>query len=144
MRLKRFPTVNLLLHTPAINLCPTSRCGMPVKILLVGSVAGNIDQLTKRVTNANEKAGPFEAVLCVGRFFAEGDASAACPAWFSACVNGTTALAVPTYFVGGDGVRFIAYECAVQMLDAAGIGAIGGSNRTRVPHVTNTVRGCTC
>lgn len=76
---------------------------MAVKILLVGPVLGNIEALLKRVRSANEKAGPFEAVFCVGRFFAEGDAGAACPAWFKDCLDGTMPFPVPLYFVGGDG-----------------------------------------
>jgi hypothetical protein len=84
---------------------------MPVKILLVGPVAGKLDTLVKRINSATSKAGPFAGVFCVGQFFEDGDAGADCPAWFQACIDGTPALPAPVYFVGGDGVLQAAHPC---------------------------------
>lgn len=39
------------------------------RILVVGSVQGQFDLFLERVTKANDKAGPFDLVLCVGDFF---------------------------------------------------------------------------
>eukprot|EP01087_Luapelamoeba_hula_P011804 TRINITY_DN3255_c0_g1_i2.p1 TRINITY_DN3255_c0_g1~~TRINITY_DN3255_c0_g1_i2.p1 ORF type:complete len:533 (-),score=64.97 TRINITY_DN3255_c0_g1_i2:20-1618(-) len=40
-----------------------------VKILVLGSVAGNVDQACARILNVNNsKAGPFDVVFCVGSF----------------------------------------------------------------------------
>lgn len=43
-----------------------------VKVLLAGDVHGKIEALFKRVTTVNTSNGPFDALLCVGTFFAEG------------------------------------------------------------------------
>lgn len=37
--------------------------------LTCGDVCGQFDQLFKRVTSVNKKAGPFDLLLCVGDFF---------------------------------------------------------------------------
>lgn len=39
------------------------------KILVAGDVEGRFNQLFKRVTNVNQKNGPFSFLLCVGDFF---------------------------------------------------------------------------
>ena len=39
-----------------------------LKILVSGDVEGNFDKLLKRVAAVNKKAGPFDLLLCVGRF----------------------------------------------------------------------------
>ena len=44
---------------------PTSR------VLLAGDVCGRLDALYARVAAVAAKAGPFDALLCVGRFFEE-------------------------------------------------------------------------
>jgi hypothetical protein len=76
---------------------------MPVKVLLAGPVQGKIDLLIKRVNSANEKAGPFQAVISVGEFFEDGDAGSDCPAWFEEILREAKKLPVPLYFVGGAG-----------------------------------------
>jgi hypothetical protein len=39
-----------------------------LKVLVSGDVAGDFDKLLKRVVAVNKKAGPFDMLLCVGRF----------------------------------------------------------------------------
>ena len=43
--------------------------GDKVKILAFGDVNGNFDKLFNTVERLNERAGPFSACLCSGRFF---------------------------------------------------------------------------
>ena len=43
--------------------------------LVCGDVCGQFNQLFKRVNSVNQKAGPFELLLCVGDFFDDGDNS---------------------------------------------------------------------
>jgi hypothetical protein len=88
---------------------------MPTKILLAGSVCGNIDALLKRAKSSNEKAGPFAAIVCVGQFFEDGDASAECPDWFRACIDGSKEITTPIYFVGGGGAFL---SCPVPVTSA--------------------------
>ncbi|CAG0916211.1 unnamed protein product [Notodromas monacha] len=40
-----------------------------LRILIAGDVGGNYDKLLKRVNTVNKKAGPFDMLVCVGRFF---------------------------------------------------------------------------
>eukprot|EP00242_Pyramimonas_sp_CCMP2087_P016910 CAMPEP_0198215922 /NCGR_PEP_ID=MMETSP1445-20131203/53564_1 /TAXON_ID=36898 /ORGANISM="Pyramimonas sp., Strain CCMP2087" /LENGTH=54 /DNA_ID=CAMNT_0043891887 /DNA_START=73 /DNA_END=234 /DNA_ORIENTATION=+ len=42
-----------------------------IKVLLVGNVEGNFEQLFKRVETVNKKAGPFKCMFCVGKFFGD-------------------------------------------------------------------------
>jgi len=46
---------------------------MSMKILVSGDVSGNISTLFKRVETVNNKAGPFDMLLCVGSFFGPGN-----------------------------------------------------------------------
>ena len=43
----------------------------PKKVLLSGSVDGKISSLFKRVSAVNKSNGPFDMLLCSGRFFPE-------------------------------------------------------------------------
>jgi hypothetical protein len=52
----------------------TSAGAAAVKVLLCGDVLGGFSALLKKVSAVNAKAGPFELLLCVGQFFAEGGA----------------------------------------------------------------------
>jgi hypothetical protein len=45
----------------------------PVRVLIAGDVRGNFDALYARVRAVNAKAGPFDALFCVGQFFADDD-----------------------------------------------------------------------
>lgn len=40
-----------------------------VKVLISGDTKGRFDALFKAAQRANDKAGPFEALFCVGQFF---------------------------------------------------------------------------
>ena len=46
---------------------------MSLKVLVSGDTDGNISALFKRVETVNNKAGPFEMLLCVGSFFGPGN-----------------------------------------------------------------------
>ncbi len=41
------------------------------KVLLSGSVDGKVSALFKRVSAVNKSNGPFDMLLCTGRFFAD-------------------------------------------------------------------------
>lgn len=49
-----------------------------VKVLLAGDCLGGFSALFKRVTTVNSKSGPFDLLLCVGQFFAEGGTQQPC------------------------------------------------------------------
>lgn len=108
---------------------------MPAKILLCGAVNGEFEALKKRVESVNSKAGPFDALLCVGRFFAEGDAAAEVPSFVKACVDGSQQLVVPTYFIGASGLgaeaalialASAAPVCNLRYLGECGIAQVAG------------------
>jgi hypothetical protein len=74
-----------------------------VKVLLCGPVQGKLGALFKRVAVVNQKSGPFAAILCVGGFFEDGDASAPCPQWVRDIVKGDISVPLPIYFAAGSG-----------------------------------------
>ncbi len=41
------------------------------KRLVIGSVKGKFEQVFAKVSQVNAKHGPFDALLCVGQFFAQ-------------------------------------------------------------------------
>jgi hypothetical protein len=87
---------------------------MTVKVLLCGPVQGKIDTLFQKLAAVNQKSGPFAAVLCVGEFFEDGDASAPCPQWFTDVVNDDTDVPLPVYFAAGSGTsRFYSTDFIV-------------------------------
>lgn len=43
--------------------------GKPLKILVCGDVKGHIGALFNKIETVNKKSGPFEMVLCLGKFF---------------------------------------------------------------------------
>lgn len=72
--------------------------GDKVKILAFGDVNGNFEKLFTNVERLNERAGPFEACLCVGRFFhPEGSSNDELLPY----LQGRLKVAVPTYFIVG-------------------------------------------
>ncbi|KAK7075504.1 hypothetical protein SK128_009879 [Halocaridina rubra] len=64
------------------------------KILVCGDVEGRVNQLFKRVSNVNEKNGPFSMLLCVGDFF-----SANSTQWLP-YKRGDLKVPIPTYILG--------------------------------------------
>ena len=69
-----------------------------VKILCTGDVDGKFSTLCKTVGKLNQKAGPFAALLCVGRFFdKDGHQDDLVP-----YLEGKASVPVPTYFITGD------------------------------------------
>ena len=51
--------------------------GRMPKILVCGDVAGNLEDLFKRVGAVHAKSGPFECLLCTGEFFGSADVGGA-------------------------------------------------------------------
>uniref|UniRef100_A0A6V7QTD5 C3H1-type domain-containing protein n=1 Tax=Ananas comosus var. bracteatus TaxID=296719 RepID=A0A6V7QTD5_ANACO len=80
------------------------------RILLCGDVFGRLHHLFKRVHSVNQSTGPFDALLCVGQFFAD---SPDRPDELSDYVDGRAAVPIPTYFTGDYGVG------AARVLSAA-------------------------
>ncbi|XP_045618133.1 CWF19-like protein 1 [Procambarus clarkii] len=64
------------------------------KILVCGDVVGNFNQLFKRVSNVNQKNGPFSMLLCVGDFFGPDNSQ-----WIQ-YKNGDVKVPLPTYVLG--------------------------------------------
>ena len=51
--------------------------GRKLKVLVVGDTAGQLDVVFAKVSAFNaSKAGPFDLLFCVGRFFAPGSGDA--------------------------------------------------------------------
>ena len=50
-------------------VCPENPPNPPNLGFVFGDVNGNFEKLYTDVERLNERAGPFEACLCVGRFF---------------------------------------------------------------------------
>ena len=67
---------------------------MSIKVLVSGDVDGNISALFKRVETVNNKAGPFEMLLCVGSFFGPGNLG------WSDYKTGRCKVPLPTYILG--------------------------------------------
>lgn len=72
-----------------------------VKLLVCGPVSGRLSDLCMRVDTLNKSAhGPFDAVLCVGDFFARGGASAAeARQDMQDYMAGRATVPTPTYFI---------------------------------------------
>ncbi|KAJ4708653.1 Zinc finger CCCH domain-containing protein 64 [Melia azedarach] len=68
----------------------------PPRILLC-----RLNQLFKRVQSVNKSAGPFDALLCVGQFFADSPDRLD---EFMDYVEGRPEIPLPTYFIGDYGV----------------------------------------
>ena len=69
-----------------------------LKVLFVGDVEGRFDEIFTQVNAVNAKAGPFAAMLCVGRFFAPDGCSDALMPYLTS----EKRISVPTYFITGD------------------------------------------
>jgi hypothetical protein len=68
----------------------------PAWAVVAGDTNGRWSQLMKTVGSANSKAGPFDALFCVGTFFGPGSAEALAP-----YLRGEATVPVPTYFITG-------------------------------------------
>lgn len=79
------------------GLRPSTHMADKVKILCTGDADGKFSALFKTVEKLNAKAGPFAALLCVGRFFhPEGHNDDLVP-----YLEGKTPVPIPTYFITG-------------------------------------------
>lgn len=77
-----------------------------VKVMVAGSVNGRLDLLDARITKINSsKVGPFDIVLCTGRFHPRSPNSdeAVHNAQFGDYIKGSKRLPIPTYFLVNDG-----------------------------------------
>ena len=103
------------------------------KILLCGDVRGKLPALYKRFDAVNKKAGPFEAIFCVGAFLPppnddpHDDPTAALRPY----VEGKERAPIPTYFLDAGGSELPA---AVGEGDGKGDASQGGGMGTRVAH----------
>ena len=61
--------LSFLLSAPRAEIAKS--CMADVKILIAGSVRGNLEGLYKRVAAVNKSNGPFDLLLCTGDFFGE-------------------------------------------------------------------------
>ena len=69
---------------------------MSTKILVAGDTGGKFARLMKTVGNAHAKAGPFDAVFCVGAFFGPTSHKEMIP-----YLTGQAKVPVPTFFICG-------------------------------------------
>lgn len=81
-----------------------------MKVLVAGDVRGHVDALYERVAKVQSKHGAFDALLCVGAFFAPAHAGAGAARELEAYVQGRKDPPVPTYVLGAsaDDARVLA------------------------------------
>lgn len=78
----------------------TTNQNTTVKILVASDVAGRHDSLFEAAEKATKgKAGPFSMLLCVGKFFGDGEDS---DVEILNYINGTKTIPIPTYFIHGN------------------------------------------
>eukprot|EP01102_Stenamoeba_stenopodia_P022230 TRINITY_DN9194_c0_g1_i1.p1 TRINITY_DN9194_c0_g1~~TRINITY_DN9194_c0_g1_i1.p1 ORF type:complete len:508 (+),score=89.16 TRINITY_DN9194_c0_g1_i1:86-1609(+) len=71
---------------------------MAKKILVVGEINGNFDEVFDRVATVHQKNGPFHLLLCTGAFFSENQSKEDVDRTFAPYRNGEKNIAVKTYF----------------------------------------------
>jgi diadenosine tetraphosphate (Ap4A) HIT family hydrolase len=69
----------------------------PLKVLFAGNVQGQFDALFSKIERLVQKKGPFDALFCVGTFFARGAQDLG---ELEPYLNGAKSVPVPTYFIG--------------------------------------------
>ncbi|XP_002732856.1 CWF19-like protein 1 [Saccoglossus kowalevskii] len=87
-----------------------------LKILVSGDAEGKLDQLYKRVRNVQNKAGPFEMLLCVGNFFGHG--LKAEDEW-KKYKDGLAAAPISTYVLGANLPEHMEYFKEIDGCDLA-------------------------
>ncbi|CAL8469438.1 g8979 [Coccomyxa elongata] len=108
------------------------------KVLLSGSVDGKVSALFKRVSAVNKSNGPFDMLLCTGRFFADAESSGDTveeDTELADYVTGAKEVPLPTYFIGSFG-RGAAHaieslsdaDASVRYLGRSGIKQLHGLN----------------
>eukprot|EP01012_Entosiphon_sulcatum_P011400 TRINITY_DN16915_c0_g1_i1.p1 TRINITY_DN16915_c0_g1~~TRINITY_DN16915_c0_g1_i1.p1 ORF type:complete len:527 (+),score=65.35 TRINITY_DN16915_c0_g1_i1:22-1581(+) len=78
----------------------------PVKVLVAGDVDGKFDLLFARAQALNAKVGPFDCLLCVGRFLSTTTPHGADNAPSLDYLKGTTPVPIPTYFISANPSEF--------------------------------------
>jgi hypothetical protein len=69
--------------------------GSTVRVLVLGPTNGKLEETFTKLSALNEKAGPFDVVLCLGDLFGDEDA------YFQTLVAGEVDIPVSTYFTIG-------------------------------------------
>jgi hypothetical protein len=70
----------------------------PVRVLVLGSANGRIQELFEKLVALNAKAGPFNVVLCLGDLFGGADEQ---DDYFRGLISGEVEIPVSTYFTIG-------------------------------------------
>ena len=68
---------------------------MSVRVLVIGSAKGRLKDAITKISSLNAKAGPFQAVICLGDLFGEEDE------YFQQVISGEVEIPVATYFTIG-------------------------------------------
>lgn len=92
---------------------------MPRKILITGPIRGQFDTLSKRLQSVQSKAGPFEAVFCIGNL--TGDAT---PDAIEKFISDSQEFPFPTYVLDDQGSR----TCIVYAVTGGRIAALLSNN----------------
>eukprot|EP00667_Euglena_gracilis_P008726 EG_transcript_8852 len=77
-----------------------------MRVLVAGDVLGRLDALFARVAAAAAKAGPFDALFCVGDFFDSASQHGAAGPAALTYLQGAAPVPIPTYFIVGKGSEF--------------------------------------
>ena len=63
-----------------------------IRVLVVGSAKGKLQETVKKISSLNAKAGPFNVVICLGDLFGDEDE------YFQQLISGEVEIPVSTYF----------------------------------------------
>ena len=66
-----------------------------VRVLVLGSANGRLQDVFAKLSSLNAKAGPFDVVLCLGDLFGDEDE------YFQQLISGEVEIPVSTYFTIG-------------------------------------------
>ena len=66
-----------------------------VRVLVLGSANGHLQDVFTKLSSLNAKAGPFDVVLCLGDLFGDEDE------YFQQLISGEVEIPVSTYFTIG-------------------------------------------
>eukprot|EP00667_Euglena_gracilis_P016719 EG_transcript_17525 len=100
-----------------------------MKLLVAGDVLGQFDVLYRRVGEVQKKAGPFDALFCVGQFF---DARTPHGASSAKALSLLQAAPIPTYFIGAGQSEVHLLEDGghlspnVRFFGRSGVASVGG------------------
>eukprot|EP00892_Ulva_mutabilis_P002291 jgi/Ulvmu1/12062/UM083_0075.1 len=98
---------------------------MPRKVLITGPIRGNYDALLKRLQSVQSKAGPFEAVFCIGS--STGDASSDATDKF---ISDSQELSFPAYVFDDGGPFTCRVNACVPMIMSCQIATSPGRRKS--------------